>query len=864
MLGRKFNVLRRGCSTLAIVLAVSISAGQVTAAEAEPVTFNIPAKSTAQALIDFSRQAGVQLLFPFDEAKKYRAPALNGTMGRDEALARLIQGTSLEVASATDTTISLKVKERSEANAGDAEEVPTEVVVTGSRIRGAAPAAPVTVLTAENIRLAGQTDLGEAIRSLSQNYNGGQNPGVGFTQGALSNANGNSASKPNLRGLGADGTLTLLNGHRLPDDGSVAGVDISTIPLSAIAKLEVLADGSSALYGSDAVGGVINITLRRDFEGVALSGRVGQSTDGGNLQRQVSLVTGMKGETGGLMVAVDVSDVSRIKANDRSYTASMNAENTLYPEIDRQNFVLAGHHEFTDTFGVKFDAVYSKRTSEMVSAAVKAQPVEFEGLRSSASAEMFSVAAQFDARYANGWRSSFLMQAGKDDSQQKSNQFYDNLLYPAALCYCNTAAVAEFNGEGPVFRLPGGMARLAVGAGLRENRMKYWREFNGSTLARFHAGKSSSYAFAELFMPWISPENSVPGIHRLTLTVAGRVEDYKDLETVSTPKLGLIWEPVSELALKVSWGESFKAPSFVQQFSALTTVLRPVVGYGNAYPAGATYITLSGGNPGLKPERAETLTVTVQYRPHWLQGLSVSASYFEIDYTDRIVSLLTSYTGVLTNPRYADLVTFNPPRTMIDRAIADAATGLTLSGNPSTDLSRVIAVVDNRNRNASSQKLDGFDVAADYSFDMEGGRTMDFTLSGTYLNSRQQVSQGQAYVDLAGTIFNPAHLRVRAGGVFKAQKLTLAGYLNHTSALDDMRRTPVVKIDGRTTADFTASYRLTGQRQEKGMEVSLAVLNLFNAKPPVIYTPYGGDTPFDSTNYSAIGRYVGLTLNQRW
>ncbi|NJC00036.1 outer membrane receptor for ferrienterochelin and colicin [Sphingomonas trueperi] len=82
----------------------------------------------------------------------------------------------------------------------------------------------------------------------------------------------------NLRGLGSDATLTLINGHRLPYDAVNQGVDISIIPLAALERIEVITDGASALYGSDAVGGVANLILRRDYDGLLTSARVGAST----------------------------------------------------------------------------------------------------------------------------------------------------------------------------------------------------------------------------------------------------------------------------------------------------------------------------------------------------------------------------------------------------------------------------------------------------------------------------------------------------------------------------------------------------------------------------------------------------------
>ncbi|HIK64342.1 MAG TPA: TonB-dependent receptor, partial [Henriciella marina] len=148
------------------------------------------------------------------------------------------------------------------------------IVVTGTRIRGARIIGDTISLDRETIVEAGQIDLGEAIRSLPQNFSGGQNPGIGSGAG-FANSNVNSASSANLRGLGPDATLTLLNGHRLPYDSAFAGVDISSIPLAAVDRIEVVPDGASALYGSDAVAGVVNVILRRDFEGITTSAEIG-------------------------------------------------------------------------------------------------------------------------------------------------------------------------------------------------------------------------------------------------------------------------------------------------------------------------------------------------------------------------------------------------------------------------------------------------------------------------------------------------------------------------------------------------------------------------------------------------------------
>src|SRR3546814_14811571 len=98
--------------------------------------------------------------------------------------------------------------------------------------------------------------------------------------------NGGASSGLTLRGLGPDATLTLINGHRVAYDGAIQGVDISAIPLAALDRIEIVADGSSALYGSDAVAGVANVLLRKDYQGLWTSARIAGTTDGGDFQQE--------------------------------------------------------------------------------------------------------------------------------------------------------------------------------------------------------------------------------------------------------------------------------------------------------------------------------------------------------------------------------------------------------------------------------------------------------------------------------------------------------------------------------------------------------------------------------------------------
>ncbi|HVK80110.1 MAG TPA: TonB-dependent receptor, partial [Verrucomicrobiae bacterium] len=254
-------------------------------------TFDIPSQPLADALRAYGQTTGEQIVFRDAEIGARQSAALVGSYTSNDALTRLLDGSGL-IYTRRASGVLVVQDPNSPTQLGDAgraapsEDGETDLVVTGTRIRGAPPSVPVITVSNEDMRNAGQNDLGEVIRSIPQNFGGGQNPGVGNSQGAFGNVNVQGASSLNLRGMGPDATLTLLNGSRLAYNGLNAAVDISAIPSAAVSRVEILPDGASALYGSDAVAGVANIVLRRDFEGAQVSARFGAATDGGGEQQQ--------------------------------------------------------------------------------------------------------------------------------------------------------------------------------------------------------------------------------------------------------------------------------------------------------------------------------------------------------------------------------------------------------------------------------------------------------------------------------------------------------------------------------------------------------------------------------------------------
>lgn len=183
------------------------------------------------------------------------------------------------------------------------------VEVTGTRIRRVdmETASPVFIIDQQTIERTGAATIGDFLQDIPAISGAATNP-------AVNNGGGDGAATVSLRGLGDSRTLTLLNGRRMVYN------DINSIPMAAIARVEVLKGGAAAIYGSDAIGGVVNFILKRDFEGGELSVGYGQSfkSDG---ERVLGNVTyGWSGERGSVLLNLNYNDQKEVSAADRDYS----------------------------------------------------------------------------------------------------------------------------------------------------------------------------------------------------------------------------------------------------------------------------------------------------------------------------------------------------------------------------------------------------------------------------------------------------------------------------------------------------------------------------------------------------------------
>ena len=237
---------------------------------------------------------------------KYRRLVLGNTAAFVLATTVALIGSPNEAAAqATDSTASEQLE---------------EITVTGSRIRRDTfnYSTPITVIDDVEINATGTTNLGDLLQTVPQAISSFNNANTAFS------TTFNGLNLTDLRFLDPERTLVLVNGRRFVSGtppGGGYGVDLNSIPTAMIERIEVLTGGASAIYGSDAIAGVVNVILKTDFEGIDLDFQVGAATEGDKQKQDVTVTFGGPfGDGGNAMLSVGWSDDEELRSRDRDFS----------------------------------------------------------------------------------------------------------------------------------------------------------------------------------------------------------------------------------------------------------------------------------------------------------------------------------------------------------------------------------------------------------------------------------------------------------------------------------------------------------------------------------------------------------------
>lgn len=441
------------------------------------------------------------------------------------------------------------------------------------------------------------------------------------------------------------------------------------------------------------------------------------------------------------------------------------------------------------------------------------------------------------------------------------------------------AKQSQFNAraivDGDLFTLPGGAAKLAFGA-------EYIREGYDSRkgdrapadvlqIPEFKQSRSVASAFGEIVAPLIGGDGP-----SLTVSAAGRFDHYSDVGDTFNPKIGATFKPIESISIRGAWGKSFVAPSLADSAVADPTALNwiegatlgfiapPAVLAANGFPAytGSQKIMfLLGANPGLTPQKATTWSVGMDIQPTGVPGLKVSATYYNIKYTNIIQQVPFINQNQFFSVFAPVAFTLNPTQAQIDAIVGSAAT--TVGAPCAPQPSCVYGIQDVRKRNLGGFFQDGIDFNFDYRTSTSFGG-VDFSLGGTHvLNQKNASSATAAFV--ADNAISKWKIRSALGGDvgnFRAQAVwNYRSGWNLPVAVGLIGQT---KVGSYSTFDLSLKYDFAGEGALADLSLTLNINNVFDKYPPLFF---GGDIVRNQSGFrngNTVGRLVQVGLSKKF
>ncbi|MEO6717784.1 MAG: TonB-dependent receptor [Novosphingobium sp.] len=751
--------------------------------------------------------------------------------------------------------------------AGEDAKSSEDIIVTGTLIRGIAPVGSQSIgVSQEKIISIGAANTSDLVSSIPQagTFNG--------YVGVRGSSNFSLAvNRPTLRYLGntassTASTLLLLDGHRMPGMGILqTSADVDAIAAGAIERVEVVTDGGSSTYGSDAVGGVMNFITRKSFDGVELKDNFGF---GDNYQQaNVNATVGKTWDWGSAYVTYDFSRHDALYGKERGWSQSLDwvataANNnipvgssfnctpgnvvissktfslnpisatasrcdntelaTFYPRETKHSLLGSLVIDTGGRVQISLKAYYVHRVDTSdggpITADVTVTPASpfyipaanlpGTGLSGNetfrinlASAlgtftpapttmEAFGIIPSIKVDLGHDWQ----VNASVDYGRGKANFF--GQANPINTAVLNAGAAAgtfdprnpalasnapvitsaidlfQFGRavnelvdaravvDGPLFKLPGGDLRAAIGVEF-EHDSYAGITTRGASRAAIAALTDTIVkrdiwsAFGEVNLPIIGADNR-GGIYGLSVTASARYDHYSDFGHTFNPKFGINFQPVDWLTLRGNWGKAFQAPGLsdlaqatAQSVNPLPTTLRPFFDPNTPVLGGSNHtgflVAFGGTLPGLQPQKATTWSLGFDIRPP-ATGLTAGMTYYNINFKGLIgfapINLPTFYKNfadkvvLYTAGDAAMQAYFNQLAANLPGGLAGTAAQNTLA-SIGGNFSNVYAVMDGRTTNLGTVLTDGIDFYVHYSHETGFGDVYA-AVDGTYILSLKQ------------------------------------------------------------------------------------------------------------------------------
>lgn len=912
--------------SLAFCTAPPVRAAPPDKALSQRHRFDIHVQPLGSALRHVSTQTGIRILFPYDAVAGIRSRRVEGWMTTGQALQRLLAGTKLKMTTtgagvialaapvrqtARQSLLSFQFAQASAAPAGapaaalspapDPVADPTPIIVTGTRQASRTVAdsmAPIDVLDARDLEASGKQSvrdlLGTLVPSISVSNSGA---GASFAIKTLS-----------LRGLAGDQLLVLVNGKRRHNSATLfingttqngqSPPDLDLIPSNMIDRVELLRDGASAQYGSDAIAGVVNIILKSDTKGGA-SVLGGGAWDGGGEQGRFQVDNGFAIGRGTLHVAADaylqgrtirggpITSSLYAAGHPREATADRMRNKPGQPQVDGLNLSYNAMMPIGAAVEAYSSGTWSRRHADaFLTYRTPNNILNIPAIYPEGYIPHFHIQDR-DSQVTGGLRGDgpagirFDLSTSYARNQARYTEESLNVsLGPNSPTrfHIGTVTATEWTSNIDLQRdVPIGLAApllVALGAEYRENGY------------RIAAGDPASYVDGGYRSPAGAPfagETRTPGAQGVTgfapetaghyrrhawsaylnleqkiadgveVALAGRHEDYSDFGTTDTWKVSARIEPLRGVALRGTASTGFRAPTLQQRHYASSStigVLFPGETTTRLAPVRALQVddpvAVAWGAQPLKPEKSTNLSAGLVLTP--LSGLSLTIDAYQIRIRDRIL-----LSGTLS-------------------ALPDATRASGYNGLGDILLAAGLDPVQSGFyfSNAASTRTRGLDIVASWRADLGAGGSALLTLSGnlnqtifTRLDVPDMLADiGVSLIDRArqgdftkGTPRNKiiANLNWTRGDAMLNLRATRYGEVTQVAArtvtVDGDTYYPDEVIAPKTIFDLELSYALA-----QGVRIAAGANNLFNIYPTKLSAVNQGTSGFSLYNpYSPYG-----------
>ena len=872
------------------------------------------------------------------------------------------------------------------------------IEVTGSSIKriDTETPSPVVVVTREQIQQSGQRDIAELLRNVSAASAGSQ---IDNSSGSFSGG----ASTVSLRGLGSAGTLVLLNGRRMspaayadPNTGNSTVYNLNSIPVDAIDRIEILKDGASAIYGSDAMAGVVNVILRRDYKGleVAASYSSNEQSEWGQYRGSATMGFGDLAKQNFNIIAsvehyhrdpVNLREVQHVYAEDltrlgnwrvtqsaNGFPANYFRENVLgngnfatFVAIDRNcppgqitgtGTAQRCRYDFYNDINVAFkqnrNDGYLRGTlnlsanlslfGELLYSNVKTNyfttPASFSNAISvwgdsngtlrqyrlilpvghpdnptnvpvAAAYSFADVGRRTDTqtnettRGVLGLKGTFgawdfetgllhmkneredvnggylyfpgLVAAMNDrsyrfDGRQNSADVINRISTSFTELGESKITSLDMRASRDLMQMRGGPMAVAAGFEVRKEELNIVSD--PKIVVGDIVGRGTSAARGDRNVTAIYAELSMPLIKNLETQVALRTEKYSDFGNTTTPKFGVKYTPIEQLALRGTYAKGFRAPalsqiseSSVQAFNnGVRDPLRCPTFDATNRDCSTSFASYIRANKNLQPEKSDNYTLGFILAP--TRDLNVAVDYWSIERRNQIDRFSATYLLARESAFPGAIV-------------RDPNTATWLPGVPN---SGPIFAVLRQFFNLAETKVNGVDVDASHVLRLPNGDRVNTGFSGTYLaHFKYAVAKGDPLVDQAGTFGGPADALPRFRGNLSSTwvhgPVAVTGRVNYTRGWFDgaggtaaegggcffsanQLLDPNCRVKPWTTFDLGVVY--TGI---KNLSLGVQVRNVENKNAPFdpnyeLTTSSG----FNSQFHNALGRYWTFNVSYKF